>query len=84
MPGPSSGPSDKLLPKPSRVKQVTHHPAMPHPEVAAFLQELSGHRVYRHSTAFLILTATRTSEVLEAQWPEIDRTAAIWTLPASR
>ena len=28
---------DKLLPKPSRVKRVTHHPAMPHPEVAAFL-----------------------------------------------
>ena len=35
---------DKLLPKPSRVKHVTHHPAMPHPEVAAFLRELSGTR----------------------------------------
>ena len=76
---------DKLLPKPSRVKQVAHHPAMPYPEVAAFLQELSGHRsVSAQALRFLILTATRTSEVLEAQWPEIDLTAAIWILPASR
>lgn len=32
---------DKLLPKPTRVKKVSHHPAMPHSEVPAFLAELS-------------------------------------------
>ena len=33
---------------------------------------------------FLILTATRTSEVLQAQWHEIDLEAAVWTIPAAR
>ncbi|EWH01956.1 hypothetical protein Q427_11590 [Halomonas sp. BC04] len=31
---------DKLLARPSRVKKVTHHPAMPYEEVAAFMAEL--------------------------------------------
>ena len=31
-----------------------------------------------------MLTATRTSEVLQAQWVEVDRPGAIWTIPASR
>ncbi|WP_369857845.1 tyrosine-type recombinase/integrase [Candidatus Thalassolituus haligoni] len=33
---------------------------------------------------FLILTATRTSEVLKAEWTEIDLKTAIWTIPAER
>jgi integrase len=33
---------------------------------------------------FLILTATRTSEVLQAQWQEIDLEAGVWTVPAER
>ncbi len=33
---------------------------------------------------FLILTATRTNEVLKAQWPKIDQEAAVWTIPAAR
>ena len=33
---------------------------------------------------FLILTATRTSEVLLAKWEEIDLENAIWTIPAER
>jgi integrase len=33
---------------------------------------------------FLILTATRTSEVLNATWAEVDLDAATWTIPADR
>ena len=33
---------------------------------------------------FLILTATRTLEVLHAEWREIDLPGGIWTVPASR
>jgi integrase len=33
---------------------------------------------------FLILTATRTSEVVGARWEEIDLAAQIWTIPAAR
>lgn len=76
---------DKLLPKPSRVRQVTHLPAMPYPEVPFFMDELSRNRsVSALALRFLILTATRTSEVLKAQWSEMDLPAGIWTLPASR
>jgi integrase len=32
---------------------------------------------------FVILTATRTSEVLGATWAEVDLDKAIWTVPAS-
>jgi integrase len=76
---------DKLLPKPSRVKKVIHHPAMPHTEVSAFMTELSGNRsVSAQALQFLILTATRTSEVLQAKWSEIDQDASVWTIPATR
>ena len=33
---------DKLLAKPSRVKKVMHHPAMPYDKVPAFMAELEG------------------------------------------
>jgi integrase len=33
---------------------------------------------------FVILTATRTSEVLGATWAEVDLDKAIWTVPAAR
>ena len=33
---------------------------------------------------FCILTATRTSEAMEARWQEIDLDAKVWTLPAER
>ena len=76
---------DKLLPKPARVKKVTHHPAMPHTEVPAFMAELSDNdSVSALALRFLILTATRTNEVLQAQWQEIDRENAVWTIPADR
>jgi integrase len=76
---------DMLLPKPSRVKTVTHHPAMPHSEVPAFMAELSKNvSVSALALQFLILTATRTSEVLLAKWSEIDFGGAVWTIPAER
>ncbi|WP_456267767.1 tyrosine-type recombinase/integrase [Kushneria sp. AK178] len=76
---------DKLLAKPSRVKTVSHHPAMPYDEVAAFIAELLGYTsISSKALRFLILTATRTSEVLLTEWPEIDLENATWTIPAER
>ena len=76
---------DKLLPPPSRIKVVRHQPAIPYQEVSGFMPEL---RMMGSASAraleFLILTATRTSEVLGATWDEIDLTASVWTIPASR
>ena len=76
---------DKLLPRPSRVKEFAHHPAMPYAEVPAFIDKLSRNgSVSVLALQFLILTATRTPDVLQAEWGEIDLPAGVWTVPASR
>ncbi|MES9942810.1 MAG: integrase arm-type DNA-binding domain-containing protein [Candidatus Thiodiazotropha sp. 6PLUC2] len=76
---------DKLLAKPSRVKKVTHHPAMPYSDVPAFMMELAANgSTSALALQFLILTATRTSEVLQAQWDEINLDEGIWSIPAER
>lgn len=76
---------DKLLPKPSRIKKSTHHPAMPYDDVPAFMSALQINGCMSSlALQFLILTATRTSEVLQALWNEIDLEAAVWTIPAER
>jgi integrase len=38
----------------------------------------------RWALRFLILTAARTGEALNARWDEIDLDAKIWTVPAAR
>lgn len=40
--------------------------------------------VTRLALEFLILTATRTGEVIGAVWDEIDEDAGLWTIPAVR
>lgn len=65
--------------------KVQHHDAMPWRDVPAFFAELDG----RSATAakalqFTILTASRTSEVLDMTWPEVDFEARLWTVPAAR
>lgn len=76
---------DKLLPKPTKVKKVKHHPAMPYVEVPAFMEELEQNdSISAKALRFLILTATRTSEVLQAQWKEIGQEEGMWIIPAER
>jgi integrase len=75
---------DKLLPKPGKLARG-HHAAMPYADVPKFIAELR----QRDATAargleFCVLTATRTSETLEARWQEIDLDAKVWTLPPER
>ena len=76
---------DKLLPKPSRVKTVTHHPAMPYTDLPGLMVALRRNgSLSSLALQFLILTATRTSETLQARWNEIDLDARTWTIPATR
>lgn len=76
---------DQLLPKMERQVRVRHHPAMPYAEVASFMHLLTEAKgVASLALQFLILTASRTGEVLNARWSEVDLDAKIWTIPASR
>ena len=76
---------DEMLPAPTKVKKVTHFPALPRTEVQHFMQRLRA-RVgtsYR-ALEFTILTGARTTEVLQAKWAEVDTKERLWTVPASR
>ncbi|SDQ41785.1 site-specific integrase [Pseudoxanthomonas sp. CF125] len=76
---------DKLLPKPSKLKKVKHHAAMPYSQVPALMaqaRERSG--IARVALQFTVLTAVRTNEVTGAVWSEFDLQAKVWTIPAER
>jgi integrase len=76
---------DHLLPKPTKVKAVKHHPALPHAEIAGFMEDLSDRSgVAARALAFTILTAARSGETRGATWAEIDLDAKLWTIPADR
>jgi integrase len=74
----------EVLPK-HNTKQE-HHPALPYADLPAFIQKLRGYEGVsaRLALEFLILTAARTSEVLQAKWSEIDVEKKCWIVPAER
>jgi len=75
----------KALPRQSELRG--HHAALPYIEVPAFIEKARGEReltIANLAFEFLVLTAARTNEVLEAKWSEIDLEQAAWTVPASR
>lgn len=75
---------DHLLPKQQKLTRG-HHAAMPFDQVPAFVACLrSRDAVAARALEFLILTASRSGEVLGAQWTEMDFATGIWTLPANR
>jgi integrase len=64
---------------------VAHHAAMPWRDVPAFMARLkSAEGSAPAALALAILCASRTGEVLSAQWDEIDLDAKRWTIPAER
>jgi integrase len=76
---------ENLLPKPSKVRKVEHHAALPYPQMYSFIQALRQHdHVSALALEFLILTVARTSEVVAATWDEINLHEMIWTIPANR
>jgi site-specific recombinase XerD len=76
---------DKILPARTKIARVEHFAALPYAELPAFLATLRLREgVAARALEFLILTATRTSETLGAQWPEFDLSTKIWTVPGRR
>lgn len=67
--------------------KMKHHPALPYAQVPEFvttLREAKAAAMVRYAFEFLILTASRTSEVLFAKRNEIDTESRTWTVPAER
>lgn len=76
---------DALLPKPTKLKNVRHHPALPYTRMAEFMAKLRATKgTSARALEFAILTAARSGEVRLATWSEIDLDAKLWTIPAER
>jgi integrase len=72
---------------PSQPKKQKHHAALPYSDVGSFIANLSetdANESTRLAFEFLILTATRTSEAILAEWSEIDLDEKAWTISAER
>lgn len=72
---------------PKQQAAVKHHAALPYDEVPGFVRTLRASDAgvtAKPAFEFTIRTAARTSEVLGAQWSEIDFTGKTWTVPAER
>ena len=75
---------DATLPRTNGLSRG-HHAALPYLELPAFMDELRKRAgIAARGLEFLILTATRTSEALNAMWDEFDLEAEVWTIPAAR
>jgi integrase len=75
----------ELLPNPSKLAPAQRQPALPWPQVPAFMAALrERHGMAALALEFAILTAARTGEVRGATWAELDLDARVWTVPATR
>ena len=74
-----------ILPRPSKVREVEHHPSLPWQQLPAFLPLL---RARPGSAAlaieFAILTGARSGEVRGLPRRELDLDAKMWTVPKER
>lgn len=76
---------DNILPKPNKVTKVKHHKALPREELGLFMKDLKQREgIAAKALEFLILTATRSGEVRDATWSEVDLESGLWTIPAER
>ena len=77
---------EAVLPKPRpKRERVRHLPAMDYLAVPAFMAELRKQETtIARALEFLVLTAARSGEVLQATWSEIDFEKKLWIVPAQR
>ena len=76
---------DKLLPARAKVRKVEHHAALPYVGMGGFVAALCEQKgIAARALEFLILTATRTGEVIGARWDEFDLAEKLWIVPGTR
>lgn len=74
-----------LLPKPSKIKTVEHHPALDYEDLPHFMVNLKRiDAISARALELLILTASRTDEIRLSKWSEIDLNKKMWVIPKER
>ncbi len=75
----------KVFPNQSEIAAAEHHEAMDWREVPSFLTELRRRpEVAARCLEFAVLTATRTNEVLTAEWGDLDLDQRLWVIPSAK
>jgi len=76
---------DNILPAPSKVQRPVNHPALPVDDLPYFMADLgTQNAIASQALRLALLTATRTVEIVQATWGEIDFDKMVWTIPAER
>ena len=76
---------ENLLPKQSKVQPIVPFAALPYADISDFMARLRQQpSISARALEFVILTGTRTGEVLGAEWSEIDLSDRLWIIPAKR
>jgi integrase len=74
-----------VLPARNKARSVQHHAALPWRQMPEFIAALRANSaISARALEFTILTAARTSEVVEAKWAEVDLEVGAWTVPKQR
>ena len=74
-----------ILPDPYKIQKVKHHPSLHYSKITNFYEDLCQfEHLSAYALKFLILTATRTKEVIEAEFNEFDLKRGMWTIPAEK
>ena len=69
----------------SRTERIEHHPALAYDKLPEFMEKLRAvPGVSALCLEFVILTASRSGEALNARWCEIDEENSIWIVPKER
>jgi integrase len=76
---------DAVLPKPSKLAKVVHHPALAVDDAISWFSDVQGRDGFASSALeFMAMVAARSGEVRGAVWSELDLDKAVWTIPSER
>jgi len=76
---------DAVLPKPSKVASVEHHPALALDDATDWFSDLQARTGFAtRALEFMAMTVARSGEIRGATWDEIDLEKSLWIIPAER
>ena len=76
---------DAILPKPSKVAKVVHHPALQIDDIRNWFADVRSRKGFAtRALEFMALTSARSGEIRGATWSEIDLDNGMWIVPAAR
>ena len=77
-----TGGLQEIMSDPYKIHKVTSFASLKYPDIAKFYQDINKFdSITVYALRLLILTATRTKEIIEAKFSEFDIDKKVWTIP---